>query len=301
MTDAELIEALGHAATRYERRQRAGNSFAIGKAAICRDMVRRFNQYGRWASERQRAYAEALVRWSNPLPPRQQARAEAASAVAEERSQERSVQMSNTSLQRIAQLFAAAAVHGLRFPKIRLRRGEWKIIIYPARGSVPSAYYVRASSGTMARIYCGRINGDGEFVASNVCPLDVLEALREFAADPVAVARAYGHAVGSCCFCGHELTDGRSVAMGYGPVCAEHYGLEWGERRAASVVTLAAAEQETRRAAMEENRSPWQITRDRLRRERQLALERTGVDAINAQNERAVARLDPEDEDSHFM
>jgi hypothetical protein len=84
-------------------------------------------------------------------------------------------------------------------------------------------------------------------------------------------------------------------------VCAEHYGLEWGERRAASVVTLAAAEQETRRAAMEENRSPWQITRDRLRRERQLALERTGVDAINAQNERAVARLDPEDEDSHFM
>ena len=26
--------------------------------------------------------------------------------------------------------------------------------------------------------------------------------------------------------------------MGYGPVCAGHYGLEWGERRAASVVEL---------------------------------------------------------------
>lgn len=44
-------------------------------------------------------------------------------------------------------------------------------------------------------------------------------------------AAALGHATHHCCFCGIELTDegnGRSVEVGYGPICAGKNGLPWG-------------------------------------------------------------------------
>lgn len=44
-------------------------------------------------------------------------------------------------------------------------------------------------------------------------------------------AAAIGHLTSHCCFCGIELTDdgeGRSVQVGYGPVCAKNNGLPWG-------------------------------------------------------------------------
>ena len=44
------------------------------------------------------------------------------------------------------------------------------------------------------------------------------------------MARSHGHRTGYCCFCGQLLTDEeRSVAFGYGPVCAKHWGLPWGK------------------------------------------------------------------------
>jgi hypothetical protein len=42
-------------------------------------------------------------------------------------------------------------------------------------------------------------------------------------------AAAFGHATGCCVFCARELTDDRSVHVGYGPVCAANNALPWGE------------------------------------------------------------------------
>jgi len=42
-------------------------------------------------------------------------------------------------------------------------------------------------------------------------------------------ASAFGRLWGSCVFCSRLLTDERSIAVGYGPVCADHNGLPWGE------------------------------------------------------------------------
>jgi hypothetical protein len=45
------------------------------------------------------------------------------------------------------------------------------------------------------------------------------------------LARAHAHDRSTCMFCLRPLTDeedGRSVAVGYGPVCAEKYNLPWG-------------------------------------------------------------------------
>jgi len=34
-----------------------------------------------------------------------------------------------------------------------------------------------------------------------------------------------GHKHGNCCFCCRDLTNAVSVHLGYGPICAEKYGL----------------------------------------------------------------------------
>lgn len=49
--------------------------------------------------------------------------------------------------------------------------------------------------------------------------------------DTVATAEqaaAFGHEHGFCCYCSRGLTDERSTSVGYGPICAVRYGLEWG-------------------------------------------------------------------------
>ena len=50
--------------------------------------------------------------------------------------------------------------------------------------------------------------------------------LRPLTADEAA---AFGHHTGQCVFCLRELTDERSVVVGYGPVCAAKRGLPWGD------------------------------------------------------------------------
>ena len=58
-----------------------------------------------------------------------------------------------------------------------------------------------------------------------------LASVRRGRAATAAEAAALGHATSHCCFCGLDLTDdgeGRSVDVGYGPVCARKNGLPWG-------------------------------------------------------------------------
>lgn len=77
----------------------------------------------------------------------------------------------------------------------------------------------------------------GEYVA--VRQLEGLfELLAEADVDLVAAAKRHAEATGNCSFCGLELSDPRSVAAGYGPICAVHYGLPWGEEEPA-VITVA--------------------------------------------------------------
>lgn len=241
--DVVLVQQLREAAERFDMEAARGRGFAVGKGDVCRSIAERAARFGLFASARQRSYAESLVRWSRPRSEQPRRTDETLNLTAEARTAARDAArttfMSSGSMQRIVQLFAAAAVHGLRFPKIRLQRGEWKISIYPASGIARrGSFYVKARSRTGRSLYCGRITPSGDFISTDNCPLDVLQALGDFSNDPAQVARTYGHATGSCCFCGHELTDGRSVAMGYGPICADHFGLPWGEERADQFVPL---------------------------------------------------------------
>lgn len=126
-------------------------------------------------------------------------------------------------------VFAKAKVH-LKQPKIRLElpSGE-KIVLSlaPDHGNNPGFIYVK-----IAGAYAGKISPTGAFTPFKL-PADVLTAVQALFVmlgdDPAAVASAYGQETGSCCFCAKELTKAESLAVGYGPDCAEHYGLPWGK------------------------------------------------------------------------
>lgn len=69
-----------------------------------------------------------------------------------------------------------------------------------------------------------RVDGDWEY------DRDALKGIRPISSEEAA---AYGKMHERCCFCAKALSDdedGRSVDMGYGPVCAEKYGLPWGTK-----------------------------------------------------------------------
>ena len=135
-------------------------------------------------------------------------------------------------------LFDRASQH-LKFPGIVLKVHNTDYTIRVKRAgataAVPGSLNVtdnilRGRRG-FAKWY-GRVQRNGNFEMAQDTPLIIANRLKEFAADPVRVASEHGRLTGRCCFCNKTLDDERSTAVGYGPVCAGHYGLPWGDRPA---------------------------------------------------------------------
>jgi hypothetical protein len=139
-------------------------------------------------------------------------------------------------LSRIVAMFDRARAH-LRFPAIVL--DGFRISVAGARASEPGSLTVTGVDrdvpgrfGRMERRWFGRVSLNGSFQPSRAAAADLGDKLRRFAADPAGEAAAYGRLHGACCFCNRALRDERSTAVGYGPDCADHYGLPWGSRAA---------------------------------------------------------------------
>lgn len=142
---------------------------------------------------------------------------------------------------RLLALFDRASQH-LRFPGIVLKVHNTEHTIRVKRAGAQSA-----NPGTLnvtdehltsvvryRRLpkWYGRVHRNGEFEMAQDTPLIIATRLKEFAADPVRVASEHGRLTGRCCFCNKALEDERSTAVGYGRICAGHYGLPWGNRPA---------------------------------------------------------------------
>ena len=78
------------------------------------------------------------------------------------------------------------------------------------------------------RKWLGRVTKAGVFEPARDTSPVIGEALKAFAADPAGVAAAHGQVTHACCFCNKTLTDPRSRTVGYGPDCADNFGLPWG-------------------------------------------------------------------------
>jgi hypothetical protein len=144
------------------------------------------------------------------------------------------------NLMPILDLFRTAR-QNLRHPAVKLPTADEHLTlrVSPAKDISRNAgcLYVTSAGKWDERIYYGKITQQGIFQA--VRPREhrmtndqfhytvnlIKETLQEFAYDPANFAKVTGQKYNYCCFCGLLLTQKDSVAVGYGPICADNWGL----------------------------------------------------------------------------
>jgi len=140
--------------------------------------------------------------------------------------------------QKVIDLFDHAK-SALRRPKIRFALpdiGEVRLTVSGSQSRYPGTINVTDNGPFGNNVWYGRVTKEGGFAANPRCSARDIELVTRFlrllGKNPALLAATYGRQTGNCCFCGLELTDPRSVYVGYGPICAEHYSLPWGEQHA---------------------------------------------------------------------
>jgi hypothetical protein len=128
---------------------------------------------------------------------------------------------------KVAGLFETAKSNGLNRRAIRLQTdkgAEVKLTPAAETGRNSGFIYIKVNNE-----YMGKIAPDGQFSPVQGCTDEIKMFVQEFGNSTVQMARQYGKRTGSCCFCARQLDTAESNAVGYGPICAEKYGLPWGD------------------------------------------------------------------------
>lgn len=123
-------------------------------------------------------------------------------------------------MSKILALFNDAKKH-LKKPRITFILSNDEVVLSMAgdESRNPGHLYLKVNE-----VYRGKITPAGKFIPFE-CDSSITEYLRKFAENPVLIAANYGKETQVCCFCATELTDDRSRAMGYGPICARRWNL----------------------------------------------------------------------------
>lgn len=121
-------------------------------------------------------------------------------------------------------LFLKAAItRGLKSPKLRVlaldNKSELKMSLTKG-GIAPGSIAV-----TINGEFVGCIRPDGMLTARLVKDEALQQHLLRVAENPIQYAKQYAALTCNCSFCGKRLEDDGSVEVGYGPVCAKHWGL----------------------------------------------------------------------------
>lgn len=177
---------------------------------FARSLVTNFNKYGR-LSDRQMYFVEQIIsRAENPV-------------VAQP-----AVQLTVDGIQALFQ----KAAQKLKRIKVALKDSTGQKVVFKKAGPMSKyAGQIMISDGGAfgSALFFGRIQEDGQFVATPKATDSVKNLVQEFADNPEDVAGKYGRLTGGCCFCSKSLDDQRSLTVGYGPVCAKNFGLKWGK------------------------------------------------------------------------
>jgi len=134
-------------------------------------------------------------------------------------------------------MFTIASNH-LKRPKIRLLTKENTFIqLTFIPGEKTIILHRGGWAGHGQRVYLGKITPENQIIPkfSGAITEDIENCLQEFSLNPAAVAKASALKLGACGFCGQRLTDQESKSKGYGPICADHFGLPWGKTNEAAI------------------------------------------------------------------
>lgn len=130
-------------------------------------------------------------------------------------------------------LFKKAKDKGAKYPKFFLSTPAGDSFELAHINSGSNVGGVNVSSGGFGSDWYGRINANGAAHASYTdrCPADVDAAILAFQSDPASFAKAHGKRTSRCCFCAREFDRLVSAEHGYGPDCADKYGLPFDHAR----------------------------------------------------------------------
>lgn len=188
------------------------NVFGHWGVSFARDILSKFNRYGKRCT-----FSSKQMQWIDKL----------AACVPQVR------ETVNLDASGLLALFNTAAAH-LKFPKIRLRTADnlpIKLHIVGERSKHVGSVQISDGGSFGANRYYGRIDpATGAWILpASGAPESVKLLVLEMSKNPAETAAKYGKITGSCCFCSRGLEDERSLNVGYGPICANNYGLPWGE------------------------------------------------------------------------
>jgi hypothetical protein len=200
-----------------------------GDRRFASDLISAFHRYGKLTPNQAPWIAKLMARAENP--------ADAAAAP----------KIDVGSFAGVIALFTKAKAH-LKYPKITLDCDGTEIILSLCgpKSKTPGSINVGGPGVYPAKPWYGRITPEGQWSPSRSAEAkpglmkSLLGLLTEFGNDPAGIAKKYGVLTGNCCFCNLRLTDLRSTAAGFGPTCAEHYGLKDQWKAAAEAVKVAA-------------------------------------------------------------
>lgn len=123
-------------------------------------------------------------------------------------------------------------------PNVRFlgpNHAELRLTLAKETSKNPGAVFVY-----LADDYLGSIAVDNTVRGLLASRTDVLTLLTTIALAPAEAAKAYGALTCHCSFCNLRLTDEGSVEVGYGPKCAENFGLPHTPKGTPSLRPVAA-------------------------------------------------------------
>jgi hypothetical protein len=120
----------------------------------------------------------------------------------------------------ITTAFERAKEKGIKYPKMNLFSGLMKLKFSraPDTGKNAGAVYVKDAND----VYLGKI-ADGKFRKSYDCDSEMETEVIKVCSDPEQAAIAYGMRFGACAICSRPLTNGESIDLGIGPICASKF------------------------------------------------------------------------------
>lgn len=139
--------------------------------------------------------------------------------------------------ERIVTIISSALDRGIKYPKIKLSCAD------KVEYTIYWSDYFSIVSVKVGISFLLSIGKDGRIakLAGDLFPnkdhmLQHLHCIQQFNDNPEQAAKLFGQLTGNCCFCGKELSTKESLAVGYGPTCAEHFSLPWGDDKVENTV-----------------------------------------------------------------
>lgn len=158
-------------------------------------------------------------------------------------------QVSLPSVAGVVGLLRKAQDNGLKYPKLWLQfadGGDLRVSVAGSQSRTPGFLMLTDGRPFGENCFYGRISPEGVLeLGRDAGPRrdELVPLLSRLACEPAKVAAEYGHLTGNCCFCSKQLADERSIAVGYGKICAKKFGLPWGAAAAQERLTPNTTEE----------------------------------------------------------